>query len=122
MAGLRFLLSASAVLALVDNWCEARVTTGTTLRPQGGQDQAIDAAGLEFPVIKFDTPTSPTGGPWTVEECRLKALNVCKPGSALGITLENNAMCWVTGQQFSDFVNTTGAWGTRGSDLRSSRS
>ena len=119
---MKLALSANAALALLGGWCEARVTTGTTLRPHGGQFHARDAAGVEFPTWKFDSPTSPTGGPWTVEECRLKALYVCKPGSALGITLENNVMCWVTGQQFSDFVNTTGAWGTRGSDLRSSRS
>jgi hypothetical protein len=110
-------LSASAALALLGGLCEAaRVTTGTILTPQGGQFFARDAAGVEFPHWKFDKPVSPSGGPWTVEECRLKALAICKPGSSLGIWHENSQICWVIGQAFSDFVNLTGAFGFRGSD------
>jgi hypothetical protein len=114
---LRAMLSASAALVLLGGWCEAaRVTTGTSLTPQGGQDLAKDAAGVEFPQYKFDAPTSPSGGPWTAEQCRLKALAVCKPGSSLGIWLENSAICWVVAQAHSDLVNTTGVFGFRGSD------
>jgi hypothetical protein len=117
MFALRALLTAHAALALLGGWCEAaRVTTNTILRPQGGQLLAKDAAGVEFVQYKFDTPSSPTGGPWTPLQCKVKALAVCKPGSSLGIMLENNAICWVVAQADSDFVNTTGMSGFRGSN------
>ena len=129
MVPLRALLSGSAALALVallGGWCEAleiidvankpRVKTGDKLVPQGGQLFPLSAAGLEFPVWKFDTPTSPSGGPWTMDQCRLKALAICKQGTSLGIVLEINAICWVVAQAFSDFVDTSGGFGRRGSD------
>jgi hypothetical protein len=113
---LRAVLSALSALALLGGLCEAqRVTTGTTLTLQG-QRFIVDAQGTEFPHFKFDQPVSPTGGPWTVEECRQKALMVCKPGTALSIALEQLRICWVSAQSFSDFVNTTGAFGFRGFD------
>ena len=112
---------AALALALLGGLCEAqRVTTGTTLSVQGGQLLPRSAAGLEFPSVKFDTPTSPSGGPWTMDQCRQKALAICKPGTSLGIVLENmleiNAICWVVAQAFSDFVDTSGGFGFRGSD------
>ena len=121
MTILKLALSANAALALLGGWCEAqRVTTGTSLTPQGGQLFAKDAAGKEFPHVKFASAAHPSGGPWTLEECRLKALAVCKPDSSLGIWHENSAtnsaFCWVVGQSYSDFVNTTGASASRGID------
>ncbi len=52
------------------------MTRGTILTPQGGQFLARDASGVEFPHAKLDKPVSPSGGPWTAEECRLKALAI----------------------------------------------
>ncbi len=113
------MLPALAALALLGGLCvcEAqRVTTGTILSIHGGQAFPRSAAGLEFPIFKFDTTQSPSRGPWTVEQCRQKALAICKNGSSLGIMLEQNSICWVAAQSFSDFVNVTGYFGYRGSD------
>jgi hypothetical protein len=108
-------LTAHAALALLGGWCEAaRVTTSTILRPQGGQSLAKDGAGVEFVAYRFDVSVPADG--FLSLECKRKALATCKPGSSLGIMLENNALCWVIAQARSDFVETTGMIGFRGSD------
>jgi hypothetical protein len=94
----------------------ARVTTGTTLTAQGGQSIARDAKGVAFPSTAWRFDQSPNKLAWTVEQCRIKALAVTRSGSPLGIWIENNMNCWVIGQQFTDFIDTSGMAGQFGTN------
>ncbi len=94
----------------------ARVTCGTTLQQQVLEDLAQDAAKVEFPSSVWNAALSPNALAWTVEQCRIKTLAATRPGSAIGIMLENNRRCWGFAQAASDFVNATDRSGSRGSD------
>jgi hypothetical protein len=101
--------------ALAAASCDAvRVVTGTTLSA-AGQGLARDTLGRLFPAIMFNVSTAPGGVGWNQETCYAKLLSATKPGSAIGLMLENGRRCWLIAQAQSDFVFNAGSTGGRGS-------
>ena len=111
------LLAVGVGAALLPGAQAARVTCGTTLQQQQLEGAACDALKVEFPSSIWNAVLSPDTVAWTIEQCRVKVLSAAKPGSPIGIKLENNRRCWGFAQAASDFVNATDRSGGRGSDI-----
>jgi hypothetical protein len=113
MRCVRGVLAAGAA-ALAAASCDAvRVVTGTTLSA-AGQGLARDTLGRQFPAIMFNVSTAPGGDGWSQEQCYAKLLSATKPGTAVGLMLENGRRCWLIAQAQSDFVFNAGSSSGRG--------